>query len=99
MDMEHPVTDFRASDPLGAVRASHLGLVNPAVEEKEECASCEWRYYCAGGCPLQAFQTGGSYENKSPNCGIYKALFPDMLRLEQLRLQSIAQPAEAVSQF
>ena len=91
MDMAHPVTDINDPDPLGTVRAHSIGLQTPKVDEKEECAECKWRYWCGGGCPLQAYRATGRYDVKSPNCDIYKALYPEVVRLEGLRLLKYAE--------
>lgn len=49
--------------------------------------SChEWKHWCTGGCPLATFKATGRYDIQSPNCNIYKALYPEALRLEGLRL-------------
>ena len=73
-------------DPLSLVRADTVGIQNVPVDEKEGCRTCEWRYWCAGGCPLATFRATGRYDVRSPNCNIYKALFPVAVRLEGLRL-------------
>lgn len=86
MDMAHSVTDMNDPDPLGTVRRSATGLQNPSVEDKEDCQDCPWRYWCSGGCPLIAYRAKGSYTIKSPYCAIYKAILPEMVRLEGLRL-------------
>jgi uncharacterized protein len=86
MDVKHPVTDVRAADPLTVIRTNHTGLQNMDVDQKAGCCNCTWRYWCTGGCPLQTFRMTGRYDMKSPNCGIYQTLFPDVLRLEGLRL-------------
>jgi len=44
MEIERTVTDIMTSDPLAFVRAEQGGSQNVAVEEKEGCRSCEWRY-------------------------------------------------------
>jgi uncharacterized protein len=78
MTMGEVVSDIYACDPLQDVRS-----VPPVpVDEIAACCSCPWRYYCAGGCPLLAEQGQG----RSPYCEVYQALFPDLLRLEGLRL-------------
>jgi uncharacterized protein len=56
------------------------------VDEKEGCRDCTWRYWCSGGCPVATFRATGRYDIKSPNCAIYKAIYPEALRLEGLRL-------------
>lgn len=86
MAIEQLVTDISVADPLRRVREDNLGLQNYAVEEKEGCKTCAWRYLCAGGCPALTYRVTGRFDVKSPNCRIYQALFPDVLRLEGLRL-------------
>lgn len=90
MDIARPVTDIHAADPLAAIRASQSSFLNVDVDEKAGCRECAWRYGCAGGCPLQTFRATGHSDVQSPNCNIYKALFPDVLRLEGLRLLKYA---------
>lgn len=90
MDMAHPVTDVRASDPLYEVRADKAGLQNLTVEEKEGCRECPWQHWCTGSCPLYTYRATGRYDVKSPNCAIYQALFPEVLQLEGLRLLKYA---------
>jgi uncharacterized protein len=90
MDMTLPVSTCRDPNPLATLRSSTIGLQNLPVTEKPECQDCKWRYWCAGGCPLQAYYAHGAYTAKSPNCGIYKALLPELLQLEALRLKNIA---------
>jgi uncharacterized protein len=90
MDMAHPVTDVRASDPLYEVRADKTGLQNLAVEEKEGCRECPWQHWCTGSCSLYTYRATGRYDVRSPNCAIYQALFPEVLRLEGLRLLKYA---------
>jgi uncharacterized protein len=86
MEVERPVTNIAAEDPLGVLRADQTGLQNPPVDEKKDCRDCIWRYACAGGCPLATYRSTGRYDVKSPNCRIYQALYPRVLRLEGLRL-------------
>jgi uncharacterized protein len=86
MEVERPVTSIAAEDALGVVQADQIGLQNPPVDEKEDCRDCIWRYGCAGGCPLATYRATGRYDVKSPNCRVYKALYPHVLRLEGLRL-------------
>jgi uncharacterized protein len=86
MQICKPVTNIKIQDPLAALRFDKEGIQNLSVEEKEDCKSCEWKHWCAGGCPLATFRATGRYDVKSPNCNIYKALFPEALRLEGLRI-------------
>lgn len=86
MDIGHTVTDINADDPLADLRAKQTGLQNPPADEKSDCQECQWRYWCGGGCPLESYRATGRWDTKSPYCPIYKALFPEVLRLEGLRL-------------
>lgn len=86
MDLARPVTDINVADPLRLIREDQIGIQNVPAEEKEGCRDCTWRNWCAGGCPALTYRITGRYDIKSPNCRIYKAIFPDVLRLEGLRL-------------
>jgi uncharacterized protein len=86
MELEQAITDVSAPDPLQLIRIDQIGLQNPSVDEKEGCRECHWRYWCAGGCPALTYRVTGRFDVKSPNCHIYKVLFPEVLRLEGLRL-------------
>ncbi|WP_069804411.1 radical SAM/SPASM domain-containing protein [Thermogemmatispora onikobensis] len=86
------VTTIAAEDPLEAVRCSSGGLRAVPIDEKEGCRACRWRYWCAGGCPLLTFRLTGRLDVRSPNCAIYQALFPDVLRLEALRVLKYGTP-------
>ncbi len=86
MKMGESVGDTHAEDPLQLVRDDKIGVQNISVEEKEGCRDCQWKFYCAGGCPLETYRATGRYDVQSPNCNIYRAIFPEVLRLEGLRL-------------
>ncbi len=90
MEAERPVTDVYADDPLALIRADQIGVQNLSVEEKEGCHDCTWKYWCAGGCPVQTFRATGRYDVKSPYCNIYKAVYPAVLHLEGLRLLKLS---------
>jgi uncharacterized protein len=94
MEIEKTITDIYAEDPLSLIRADQLGIINHPVDEKEGCRDCEWRYWCSGGCPALTYRATGRYDIKSPNCNIYKALFPSVLRLEGLRLLKFGTPSK-----
>lgn len=86
MELERTVADISMADPLQLIQQDRLGLQNISVNEKEGCRNCSWRYFCAGGCPALTYRVTGRYDLKSPNCHIYKAIFPEVLKLEALRL-------------
>ena len=92
IQIKDTVTTIHDEDPLQAIRDDRKGIQGLAVDEKEGCRTCDWRYWCAGGCPLLTYRATGRYDVKSPNCNIYKALFPAALRLEALRLLQYEQP-------
>lgn len=86
MEIERPVTSVYAADPLTEIRLYADGFQNLPAAEKEGCRDCTWRNWCAGGCSLLTYRMTGRNDVKSPYCSVYKALFPEMLRLEGLRL-------------
>ncbi|MDX9832356.1 MAG: radical SAM protein [Anaerolineae bacterium] len=69
-------------DPLSAIRMAAGAWRAMAVDERPGCGQCEWRYWCAGGCPLLSRLDAGP----SPYCRVYRAIIPELLRLEGLRL-------------
>lgn len=81
-----PITSIYSKDPLENLRTTSLGIQNIPVDEKEGCKTCEWKYWCTGGCSLATYRATGRYDVKSPNCRIYKTLYPEAIRLEGLRL-------------
>ncbi len=86
MQMDYTVTDAYTEDPLHLVRSDSIGVRNISVDDKIECQVCTWKQWCTGGCPLVTFRTTGRYDVQSPNCTLYKTLFPAVIRLEGLRL-------------
>ena len=89
-EIAHTITNIDADDPLQEIRRQREGMQVLDVEEKEGCRTCNWRYWCAGGCAAVTYRLTGRNDIRSPNCGIYKALFPEALRLEALRLLKYA---------
>ena len=86
MALDQTVATVNDDNPLQAIQLDHIGIQNLPVTEKEGCKTCEWQNWCAGGCPALTYRMTGRYDIKSPNCRIYKTLFPEVLRLEGLRL-------------
>jgi uncharacterized protein len=86
MEIERSVTTIHAENPLEIIKLDQIGVQNIRVEEKEGCRNCEWKYWCAGGCPLLTYRATGRYDIQSPYCRVYKAIYPRLLRLEGLRL-------------
>lgn len=94
MEIEKTLGDVFRSDPLELVRRDTTTALNLLVDEKEGCRDCTWRYWCTGGCTVATFRATGRYDIKSPNCNIYKAIYPQALRLEGLRLLKYAARSE-----
>jgi uncharacterized protein len=90
MEIEHTLGDIFTADPLRLVQQDNTTALNLAVDEKAGCRDCTWRYWCSGGCTVATFRATGRYDIKSPNCNIYKAIYPQALRLEGLRLLKYA---------
>ncbi len=86
MEIEQTQGDVWKDDPLIVVRNGLGDFQNLSVDEKEDCRNCTWKYWCAGGCPLLTFKAVERSDVKSPYCEIYQALYPELLRLEGLRL-------------
>ncbi len=87
MHLEQPVSDTLNHDLLPMV--NNGPLQNHSVHKKDGCQSCEFRYRCSGGCPLETYRSTGRWDVQSPNCNIYKTLYPEALRLEGLRLLKV----------
>jgi uncharacterized protein len=90
MEIERTIGDVFSADPLQLVRTDRTTALNLLSDEKEGCKDCTWRYWCSGGCAVATFRATGRYDVKSPNCNIYKAIYPQALRLEGLRLLKYA---------
>jgi uncharacterized protein len=91
-DITRTVTTIHADDPLQEIRGERTGMQAIDVDQKEGCSICTWRYWCGGGCPLVTYRMTGRNDLRSPNCAIYKALFPEAVRLEALRLLTYETP-------
>jgi uncharacterized protein len=90
MEIGATLGDVRTVDPVRAIRDDTTGLRNLLVEDKEGCRGCTWRHWCSGGCAVATFRATGRFDVRSPNCNIYKAIYPEALRLEGLRLLKFA---------
>jgi uncharacterized protein len=86
MEIERTLGDVFTDDPLDLVRRDNRTALNLLVDEKAGCRECTWRYWCSGGCSVATFRATGRYDVKSPNCNIYKAIYPRALQLEGFRL-------------
>jgi len=97
MEIKKTLSEIFSGDPLQLVQRDSSTVQNLPVEEKEGCRDCTWRYWCSGGCAVATFRATGRYDVKSPNCNIYKAIYPRALRLEGLRLLHYAVPVASMA--
>lgn len=59
---------------------------NPPIDHRNGCNTCEWRYWCGGGCPIHAKNIMGTSNVSSPYCSVYKTIYPELVRLQALQL-------------
>jgi uncharacterized protein len=90
MDLSETLGDVRHVDPVRAVRADNVPIRNLLVDDKVGCRDCTWRHWCAGGCAVATLAATGRFDIRSPNCRIYKAIYPEAVRLEGMRLLAFA---------
>jgi uncharacterized protein len=68
--------------PLQTVESPRFqGFFNPKIDLRNGCNTCEWRYWCAGGCPIHAKNVLGTSNASSPYCSVYKAIYPELVKL------------------
>ncbi len=91
MDLGTTIGDVRTMDPVRAVRDDGA-IKNLLVDDKEGCRDCTWRYWCAGGCSMATFRATGRFDVRSPNCNIYRTIYPEAVILEGRRLLKFAVP-------
>lgn len=91
-DITKTITSIDTENPLAELLADRSGVQAVPVDQREGCNTCTWRYWCRGGCPTLTYRLTGRNDVRSPNCGIYQAIFPDVLRLEALRLLKYEAP-------
>ena len=90
MELGSTLGDVRQVDPVRAVRADGAPIRNLLVDDKAGCRDCTWRHWCSGGCAVATFAATGRFDVRSPNCRIYKTIYPEAVRLEGLRLLAYA---------
>ncbi|MBU4210266.1 radical SAM protein [Patescibacteria group bacterium] len=85
MLMEKPIGSINDKDLIDTMIQKDF-TKGITVEDKTPCKNCQWKYICCGGCPLLTLEKKGNYNTSTPNCAVYKALIPELLRLEAKRL-------------
>jgi uncharacterized protein len=61
-------------------------FANPKIDHRNGCNTCEWRYWCGGGCPVHTQSIMETSNASSPYCSVYKAIYPELVRLQALQL-------------
>jgi uncharacterized protein len=88
MTLDKPIGSIDNLDLINLIRTNTIAK-NPKdlhVNNKSICKDCFWKYICCGGCPLLSLETTGSCNTKSPYCEVYKALIPEVLKIEAQRI-------------
>jgi uncharacterized protein len=86
MEIERSITSVMSQDPLQAIRQPNAHFSNPRASQKQGCRDCAWQRWCAGGCPLLTLKATGRTDVQSPLCDVFKALYPEAIKLEGMRL-------------
>jgi uncharacterized protein len=73
----YKATPCNGGDPVQAVQ-NQPNPLNLPISQKTGCDACDWKHWCAGGCPL--------LQKQSPYCAVYKNIFPEVLQTEGFRL-------------
>lgn len=90
MDLDTTIGDVRMVDPVRAIRNDGAAIKNLLVDDKEGCRDCTWKHWCAGGCSVATFRATERFDVRSPNCNIYRAIYPEAVVLEGRRLLKFA---------
>lgn len=90
MQMDKTISSYKSTDPIADIRKDTKFVRSFDVDEIEECKTCDIRYFCTGGCSMETYNKTGKYNQKSPNCKIYKAIYPELLKLEALRIMKFS---------
>lgn len=87
MLLDRPLGHLREGNVIKLVQARTKERPHGfTVDQREGCSDCQWRYRCAGGCPLVSYSTYGRFDQRSPFCAVYKALIPSLIALEGRRI-------------
>jgi uncharacterized protein len=87
MHLDRPAGHLREGNVLHLVaRRTPERPPGTTIDDHVGCATCRWRYRCAGGCPIVTYQAHGRADVRSPFCGVYQALIPPLVALEGLRV-------------
>lgn len=85
---------IRAASLLGQATAQTQLQPFARTAPNPECARCQHKPSCAGGCPLLLYRREGHVDGRSPYCEVFRAVIPRMLRLAALELVLQRQAAQ-----
>lgn len=86
-----PDSMLGSKDPLREIRLQNVQRLT-SVESIPQCQECPWRYACAGGCPLLR-----SSSLHSSYCRVYRAVLPELVKIEGRRLLANLSSSKAAS--
>lgn len=78
------------ADPLERLRCSTFRYETKALDVAEECATCDARTACQGGCPHDKLLLTGSRAGKSVLCEVHKEIIPRLRQLSAMRRERSA---------
>ncbi|NMB83901.1 radical SAM protein [Candidatus Roizmanbacteria bacterium] len=85
--MENRIGSIGDKDIIKTIKEKRLIAQNGfEVDDKEICKTCSFRYICTGGCAYLTIQNKGKASSNSPYCDFYKAIIPEILKIEANRL-------------
>jgi uncharacterized protein len=87
MTLEKSIGSIEDDDLIDTIiKGNFIKPERLTIESISSCLSCQWKFICTGGCPLLTFQQKNKYDASSPYCKVYKALIPEVLKIEAKRL-------------
>jgi uncharacterized protein len=84
-----PVASVKDADILRKIwtQTEYPGLHEyRSVDRYDSCSRCDWRYQCAGACPLFTRRAYGRLNQPSPYCRVFKRIIPRLIRFYALHL-------------
>ena len=85
--LHHPGTQpIRPESLLKQAREQTQFLPFERKTLNADCAKCQFRPSCAGGCPLLLYRREGHVDGRSPYCEVFRAVIPTILRLSALEM-------------
>jgi uncharacterized protein len=84
MSIDYSIGSIKDNDVVQTMKTKSFmnSLKKPIINDVGECMKCRWRYVCSGGCPLAYIRN----KKKPTYCRTYKAIIPELLKLEAKRL-------------